>query len=173
MSGFYQYFKESFKFDRPLAPDALINKGDQVMVQAKHDSGPIKIITTAKDNITANQLIDQLRTQDPSIVTAVVYVIDNNQVGDPDINITKDERPMQPKKKKYRPMKRRVNEQDEQVQQNPQDVAKQQRRTNIDQQIAQQQTQMATIRQNADRIQQQLQAKQKIIDNLQRQKAAI
>ena len=172
MSGFYQFFKESFEFDRPLAPDALIKKGERVMVQAKHDSGPIKIITTAGDSTTAGDLINQLRDQDPSIVTAVAYIVDTEQVGDPDITNTKEEQNMMPKKKKYRSMKKRVDEQDGQTQ-SPQDVAKQQQRTNIDQQIAQQQTQMTAIRQNADRIQQQLQAKQKIIDNLQRQKAAI
>lgn len=172
MTSFLQYIKENFQKEAPLSPSDPIKKGTRVAVHAKHDVGPIKFLLTTNDDTTASQLIDQIKLEDPCIVTAVVYVNNEGDQIQEDSNM-----PYRRGKLKIRKRKsiRTSIEEDEQqtTPQQTQSPAAQQQQANIDRMISQRQMQMSSLRQNAERAQQQVQAKQKEIDNLMRQKAAI
>lgn len=71
--SFYQYFKENFSQEKPLAPTASVAKGTRVVIHAKHDVGPVKMVMTTKEDTTVDQIINDVKQDDPSITTAVVY----------------------------------------------------------------------------------------------------
>lgn len=177
--SFYQYFKENFEQSKPLKSTQLIPSGTRLSIHAKHDTGPIKLLVTLDEDLTVEQVIDQLKQDDPSIITAVVYQVQDQQ----DLAMESECKCKHPTKSKRGPCKCQQQEmtveQDEQMatpnqQQQPTvDPAKQQQIANIDKMIAQRQAQMASLRQNAERAQQQVQAKQREIDQLMRQKGAI
>ena len=174
--SFYQYFKENFKRSKPIKSTEVIPSGTRLSIHAKHDTGPIKFLMTTDEDLTVDQVVDQLKQDDPSIITAVVYVQDQ-----PEATLESECKCKQRSKSKNAPCKcqqRMITvEQDEQVtntnQQPTLDSSKQQQVANIDKMIAQRQSQMASLRQNAERAQQQVQAKQREIDQLLRQKGAI
>ncbi len=174
--SFYQYFKENFKQSKPMKSTELIPSGTRLSIHAKHDTGPIKFLMTTDEDLTVDQVVDQLKQDDPSIITAVVYV-----QYQPEATLESECKCKQRSNSKNAPCKcqqRMITvEQDEQVtntnQQPTLDSSKQQQVANIDKMIAQRQAQMATLRQNAERAQQQVQAKQREIDQLLRQKGAI
>lgn len=78
--SFYQYFKENFTQEKPIAASASVPKGTRVIIHAKHDVGPVKLVMTTKEDTTAEQIIHDVKQDDPSIVTAVVYLATDNQV---------------------------------------------------------------------------------------------
>lgn len=175
--SFYQYFKENFEQSKPLKSTQLIPSGTRLSIHAKHDTGPIKFLMTTDEDLTVDQVIEQLKQEDPSIVTAVVYQVDDQS----DVTLESECRCKRRSKSKHEKcdcqQRTMTVEQDEQVGNSPQqptvDPAKQQQVANIDKMIAQRQAQMASLRQNAERAQQQVQAKQREIDQLMRQKGAI